>query len=191
MDKLEVIREATKMSLEVDITIVSRNRHIILARQIYYKLCRDLTKESLDRIGEVVGKDHATVMWGLKGFDVDIIHREQYYRTYQYLKRTLADKFDENYQVGEAATIVDLLGQLEVERVKNQIGTVLADDEQKLMDLWRSLNTNSKESVMFKVETAFKVQKALEPEACTNPDCVDGYTGEVHGEKIYCRTCKH
>ena len=35
-------------------------------RAIFYKCCRQLTKESLVRIGLAVGRDHGTVLYGLK-----------------------------------------------------------------------------------------------------------------------------
>tara|TARA_R110000822_G_scaffold124309_3_gene258812 strand:+ start:5370 stop:5945 length:576 start_codon:yes stop_codon:yes gene_type:complete len=191
MNKLEVIREAVKLALEVDITINSRQRHTVLSRQVYYKLCRDLTNSSLDSIGKAVNRYHATVMYGLRNFDADVLHLHKYNITYKNLAITLADKFDENYQVGEAATIADLLEQLEVEKVKNQIGTILAPDEQNILDLWRSLSATSKEATLFKIESALKIQKTMQPEPCTNPHCVDGFVGERYGEKLYCRTCKH
>ena len=41
-------------------------------RSIYFKLCRELTFESLDKIGKRVGLDHATVLHGIKIFDTII-----------------------------------------------------------------------------------------------------------------------
>lgn len=43
-----------------------RKREVVEARQFYFKRARDKTKHSLARIGLLVGKDHATVLHGIK-----------------------------------------------------------------------------------------------------------------------------
>jgi len=46
-----------------------RKRVYIEARYIYFYLCRNFTNFSLAKIGESVGKDHATVLNGLNKLD--------------------------------------------------------------------------------------------------------------------------
>lgn len=43
----------------------SRNREYTEARQIYYKRAREITGQSFKSIGNIVGKDHATVIYGV------------------------------------------------------------------------------------------------------------------------------
>lgn len=43
-----------------------RKREVVEARQFYFTRARDKTKCSLERIGLLVGKDHATVLHGIK-----------------------------------------------------------------------------------------------------------------------------
>ena len=64
--KLQEIKKLTILELGVDIDIESRAREIVYARAIYYKLCREFTKQPLSAIGREVGKDHATVLHACK-----------------------------------------------------------------------------------------------------------------------------
>jgi hypothetical protein len=43
-----------------------RQREIVIARQYYFRRSREMTKSSLSAIGALVGKDHATVLHGIK-----------------------------------------------------------------------------------------------------------------------------
>lgn len=44
----------------------SRYRGDVIARSIYYGLCRELTPYSLEQIGRTLGQDHATVLHSVK-----------------------------------------------------------------------------------------------------------------------------
>jgi hypothetical protein len=50
-------------------TSKSRKREIVEARQLYFKRAREVTRNSLYTIGITVGKDHATVLHGIKTID--------------------------------------------------------------------------------------------------------------------------
>ena len=55
---------------EFDIAWNSRNRDYVLARCIFYKLCRKYDPRiSLTDIGKTIGRNHATVYNGLNQFD--------------------------------------------------------------------------------------------------------------------------
>lgn len=43
----------------------NKQRDNAFKRAIFYKCCKQLTKESLELIGKAVGRDHATVLYGL------------------------------------------------------------------------------------------------------------------------------
>jgi|TARA_R110000823_G_scaffold296835_1_gene416841 hypothetical protein len=67
--KLQEIKKLTSLESGIDIGIKSRARQVVYARAIYYKLCREFTMQSLSAIGREVGKDHATVLYGINLFD--------------------------------------------------------------------------------------------------------------------------
>ena len=60
----DVCRRA-KMSTE-EVKKKTRDRNIVEIRQIYFKCARELTSKSFEKIGMIVNKDHATVMYGIK-----------------------------------------------------------------------------------------------------------------------------
>ena len=189
MKNLEKIKDLVEITSNIDISKKNRKKHNVISRQIYYKLCKELTNSSLEDIGLNINRDHATVINGLNNFKLDV--KDNYLTIYNNLFIILKEKLKSNRNVNDDTLMLDLLAQLEGEKIKNNLASILSDDEQKLIDIWRSLNDNSKEYTMFKIESAIKIQKTMQPEPCTNPHCVDGFVGELYGEKLYCRTCKH
>ena len=69
---LEIVAEHFHISAE-DIRSTKRSADIAFPRQIYMYLCRDILDISLDQIGETLGgRDHTTVMHGVKKITQDI-----------------------------------------------------------------------------------------------------------------------
>ncbi|MCP4489110.1 MAG: hypothetical protein GY820_17625 [Gammaproteobacteria bacterium] len=66
IEMLHKIKEYVNNRYGLDINKDTRKREYIDARTLYYKLCRDLTKCSLEAIGSSVGRDHAAVIHALK-----------------------------------------------------------------------------------------------------------------------------
>ena len=62
---IELIKEYVNQVYNLDILKNTRKRNYVEARCLYYKLCRELTKESLSNIGESVGRDHSGVIHSL------------------------------------------------------------------------------------------------------------------------------
>jgi len=67
--EIETIERLVTSSTKIDINTKRRQREIVEARALYYKLCKEYTFSTLSQIGKSVGKDHATVLWGLQNFD--------------------------------------------------------------------------------------------------------------------------
>jgi len=65
----KIIKKTVENTFNTKIDTRSRERDLVYIRSIYYKLCRDFTRESLYLIGKNVNRDHATVLHGLKVFD--------------------------------------------------------------------------------------------------------------------------
>ena len=62
---------------------------------MYYKLCREYTLHSLNTIGKSVGKNHASVLHGVKLFDNWIDkHEKSYIDTYSRLDKIIASKLN-------------------------------------------------------------------------------------------------
>lgn len=85
--KLDEIRKLVSLEAGVDITLETRKRQVVYARAIYYKLCKEFTMQSLSAIGREVGKDHATVLYGINLFDDVVSEREmEYNKIYERVK---------------------------------------------------------------------------------------------------------
>lgn len=57
------------MDSGVNILSSSRDHKIVINRWLYYTLAKEYTQYSLREIGEIVGRNHATVIYGLKQFE--------------------------------------------------------------------------------------------------------------------------
>jgi len=65
---MELIQIKTKVENHFGffINVKSRKRHLVDARKIYFKLCRELTKKSLTEIGRSMERDHASVLHNIR-----------------------------------------------------------------------------------------------------------------------------
>lgn len=70
--KLKTIRVELEKRLSIDLQAKTRKRPYVYARAVYFRLCRDLTHNTLSDIAKSVGMDHASVIHSFKVFD-DVI----------------------------------------------------------------------------------------------------------------------
>ena len=66
--KLELIEDLVVREFQNDFTIPVRTQENVYQRAIYYRICREFTTKSLKDIGYSIGRDHATVLHGMKLF---------------------------------------------------------------------------------------------------------------------------
>lgn len=87
----EKILHMVQKELDIeDISIKDRTRHMSQARFIYFKLARKYCRyASLTRIGNVVNRDHATVINGLKKFDTEARYDPYMYDIYDKIAKHL------------------------------------------------------------------------------------------------------
>lgn len=75
--ELEYILKQVNDSLEIDINTSTRKRDFVQGRFLFMKLAKELNpRVSYSKIGQVLKKNHATVMHGIKTMD-DIIKFKQ------------------------------------------------------------------------------------------------------------------
>lgn len=82
MEKLDIVFEVCKRVLGGDITKQSKRQDVVFRRWIYYKVARELTEDTLAKIGGKCKQDHATVVHGLRRFKYDIMTDDLYVRMY-------------------------------------------------------------------------------------------------------------
>ena len=64
--ELSQIRKLVELELKTELNQPSRDREIVYARNLYFKLARDYTNFSFYKIADELGKTHATAMHGYK-----------------------------------------------------------------------------------------------------------------------------
>lgn len=70
INRLKIIMQRVNKTYGLVISKKTRGREYVYARAVYYKLARELTDYSLSQIGLLVHRDHASVLHGLKTFDL-------------------------------------------------------------------------------------------------------------------------
>ena len=57
-----------------------RAKEYVYSRAVFFKLARDFTRHSFKEIGEIVDKDHASVMHGMKVYDSLVFNKDLKYK---------------------------------------------------------------------------------------------------------------
>ena len=83
---LATIKQHVSTFCKCDISQVSRKRNIVYARWMYFKLCRKYTKKPLKDIAKSLNMNHATVLHGLRNFDLLLHYEPQYVKIYEDIK---------------------------------------------------------------------------------------------------------
>ena len=101
---LHVIRTIVSRKTHLNLAKDVRNREYVYARAIFFKLAREFTTCPFKKIGDAVSRDHASVIHGLKVFDMLMLHKDEIldvyfecYRTFTSLKTDLKQGDDELY----------------------------------------------------------------------------------------------
>jgi hypothetical protein len=66
MEELIFIKDKVEEKIGVNISSKLRDFRSTTARWLYFRLARQYTSHSLSKIGQVVNRDHSTVVYGLK-----------------------------------------------------------------------------------------------------------------------------
>lgn len=88
---------------ELNLTKSSRMKDYVYARAVYFKLCREFTNFSFKEIGFLVDKDHASVMHGMKVFEMLEFHKDPVMNIYNECKTILTsvkENLDVNLKAG-------------------------------------------------------------------------------------------
>ena len=72
----DLIEEKTKLKLQTD----SRLQHLVYTRAVLFTLCKKYTTSTLYEIGKLVGRDHASVLHGIKLYNQVIERYDDRYK---------------------------------------------------------------------------------------------------------------
>jgi hypothetical protein len=94
--KLEQLKRLVEDFYGIDIELKIRTTVYVQARSIYYYLCREFTSVSVVKIGQSIGKNHATVLHALKELPYikkfDSNFKKNFYELYEIAKNLNEEK---------------------------------------------------------------------------------------------------
>ncbi len=151
------IELAVTKELGINISRNTRKREFVYGRAIYFKLCREYTKLSLDDIGKTMDMDHASVVHAIsKVFDSVILYDkflEDLYNQYKFYNKNTSETIFDNY---ERLLKENLELRKEVKSIKE--GGLF---DRRFVDLYEDIPTEKRNHVYEKLETIVKVTKAF------------------------------
>jgi len=93
----EIVKDLIKTETGVDINEPSRLRPLVEIRSLYYKIVRELApSQSYHLIGKSVGKDHASVMYGIAQFELYSKYNKRLMLHYHNIKNAFLKLYDHN-----------------------------------------------------------------------------------------------
>lgn len=92
MELSKQIKQMVEEALDIeDIGAKIKERKYVVARCVYAKLARKHTYETYKNIGEVIDRNHTTVIHLEKSFDIQMRYEKEAFRAYKQLDSALRD----------------------------------------------------------------------------------------------------
>lgn len=169
--KLQDIKNFIDTEFDIDISKNTRKREYVEARCLYYKLAKEYTKLTLERIGAVLNRDHATVLHGLKNvWDHALVTNEDVYDTYYKFKDMMAELnegIDNNYTLSQRlASAKQEIASLKAagfgdyKAVKDELESLKKDNKRFSFLMSQLDDERKKEQLFFRLESAVKLLKS-------------------------------
>ena len=97
--KLELIENLVVKEFQNDFTIPVRTQQNVYQRAIYYRICREFTNKTIKDIGYSIGRDHATVLHGIKLFkNFEMWGEDKLLDSYAKIKNKVQENQDKKYR---------------------------------------------------------------------------------------------
>tara|TARA_R100000152_G_C6719945_1_gene146113 strand:- start:63 stop:497 length:435 start_codon:yes stop_codon:yes gene_type:complete len=90
------IKHFVENELKINISRNTRKREYVYARAIFFKLCKEFSHQTLSKIGEFVGRDHASVIHGLYVFDVIALHKDSILNSYTKIRNKIFEETEDD-----------------------------------------------------------------------------------------------
>ena len=90
------IKHFVENELKINISRNTRKREYVYARAIFFKLCKEFSHQTLSKIGEFVGRDHASVIHGLYVFDVIVLHNDSILNSYTKIRNKIFEETEDD-----------------------------------------------------------------------------------------------
>jgi hypothetical protein len=90
------IKHFVEAELKINISRNTRKREYVYARAIFFKLCKEFSHQTLSKIGEFVGRDHASVIHGLYVFDIIALHKDSILNSYTKIRNEIFEETEDD-----------------------------------------------------------------------------------------------
>lgn len=91
----EQIKDIVEFKFTANLNEKTRRRYLVYTRAVYFKLCRKYTPLTLSEIGKTVGKDHATVLHGIRLYDEQVVKYSPFHKkVYTNIDNKISGKID-------------------------------------------------------------------------------------------------
>lgn len=159
---LNVILNKANAFFEEDIRDKKRTRQLAYYRYVYFYIAKKMFGDSisLTEIGKSVGKDHATVIYGVKRVEESEKYDKNLYSIMRSFLEYCSIEDEENKDILEFAKKLDIESLTEeVLRLRtNELSfPILA----KINSFLKECDEDIKESLLFKIETIYQLNKKL------------------------------
>ena len=138
----ELIKELVESLTDLNLSVKSRKRVIAHFRFVAFKLSKELTLDSLSSIGKLYNRDHATVLNGIKQFDIlehqyDFkIARKLYNKCYDILV-PIPDKFKKLRKEIEVKTVFEkvIIDKRKLTPIQKLVSNLTPEQDKELTEL--------------------------------------------------------
>lgn len=154
MEELQRIKNYVDQCAGYDISTKSRKADTVLYRTLYYKLALDNTNKTLSNIGQIVNRDHATVLHARNKLFEYLMSIPDYAKLYDIYKiEYLGQKITEQYQnIQQYNKLKEKYNNLLVTKIPSNLGFLLTDNE----IAYRKLEQEEKEDYDKRAELVLK-----------------------------------
>jgi len=121
---IEVVEGACNLTL-TEIRSSSRRNHLVIARSILGYLLRSETGCTYYRAGEIIGRDHASVIKYVKDFKESVVWYKKYKDTYNLIEKYREEQYSDislqmmNTQIFQIESQLEILKQKQSVLIKN------------------------------------------------------------------------
>lgn len=161
MQKLEEIIHLVSQRIGLDIKNPSRKREYVMGRSIYYKLAKDdFHLGTYSSIGALVNKDHTTVLYGLKKFEIVEMYEPKLYEKYLLIKNKIGGKEDVDFINDEAILLKHANKKLQdqCDDLESKYNKLMKDsDENYITSKMQGLSYENQELLKLRVRAMLKM----------------------------------
>ena len=159
---LNVILKKANTFFDEDIRDKKRTRQLAYYRYVYFYIAKKMFGDSisLTEIGKSVGKDHATVIYGVKRVE----ESEKYDKNLYGMMRSFLEYC--SIEDEENKDILEFAKKLDIESLTEEVLRLRANELTfpilaKINSFLKECDEDIKESLLFKIETIYQLNKKL------------------------------